>query len=411
MDLTVRMLLIGLLFMVTLMLFLIDQRVLSGGFFLMSALMSLHTIYRASKREQTLKAAYQQGTRPLEIGVHTPIDFTVLSNLIGRAMLALDAHGVIRHVNADFNAMFGLDLVPDTPYEKLKRIKQLFQTIQSQYLNPERMRTQIIHDEHHFDMHITPFMDQEHFRGMLIIVHDINQLKTAETFQKQFTADVTHELKTPLTNVKGFSELIVRHPDMPKHERDDFLNIIHQETLHMENILNDLLIIAKMDRLDYELKIKNVDIKSLIQDAVHSLKREADQKGLLLKTDLDDGRLAIDETKMHQVIINLIKNALVYTDKGSIHVKGTANEDGYHIDVIDTGIGIPLEEQEKVFKRFHRLDEARSRASGGSGLGLSIVKNVVKKHGGSIGLVSEVNIGSHFKIFLPKENGKTLDDA
>lgn len=324
-----------------------------------------------------------------------------LAKIIDSGVILIDEHEIIKQANTQFLTAFDVQDIEGQSYEILKPLRTLYKMINKSYLKEEKIRNQMIFDDIYYDVNITPIFEETYFRGCLVVVHDVTQLKNAETFQKQFTADVSHELKTPLSAIKGISEIIMSNQSMEQEEREDFIKTIYLESTRLETILNDLLIISKMDRLDYELTLDKKPIHNIIDDVVKLLSPMAKDKGLTLSKDIEQATLFIDAIKMRQVIMNLIKNAIAYTDEGSVHISGKTDNLVYEIKVIDTGIGIPEEEHEKVFKRFYRVDEARSRASGGSGLGLSIIKNVVKKHQGTLSLDSKPNKGSTFTVNLP----------
>ncbi|MFW6318863.1 MAG: sensor histidine kinase [Bacillota bacterium] len=326
---------------------------------------------------------------------------TSLAKIIDSGIILIDEYDIIKQANSQFLKAFDVHDIEGKSYEVLKPINTLYKMINKAYLKEEKTRQQMIYDDIYYDVNITPVFENDFFRGCLIVVHDVTQLRNAETFQKQFTADVSHELKTPLSAIKGISEIIMNNQSMEKDEREDFIKTIYLESTRLETILNDLLIISKMDRLDYELTLEETSIDNIINDVVKLLTPMAKDKGLTLTKNIEHSTLYMDAIKMRQVIMNLIKNAIAYTDEGSVHVSGNINDSMYEIKVSDTGIGIPEEEHEKVFKRFYRVDEARSRASGGSGLGLSIIKNVVKKHHGTLSLDSKVDVGSTFTVNLP----------
>ena len=169
----------------------------------------------------------------------------------------------------------------------------------------------------------------------------------------------------------------------------------------METILNDLLVISKMDRLDYELNLHTIEIKELINKTINTLKRDFDKKKLEVITNIESCKLDLDKNKFEQVMLNIIKNAINYTDIGEIEIKGYKENNHYCISITDSGIGIKNSDLEKIFKRFYRVDKTRSRETGGSGLGLSISKNVLAKHGGEISVESELNKGTTFLIRIP----------
>jgi two-component system phosphate regulon sensor histidine kinase PhoR len=169
----------------------------------------------------------------------------------------------------------------------------------------------------------------------------------------------------------------------------------------METILSDLLIISKMDRLDYELTLEEIDFAVLVKENTNLLKRQLDEKGLKYIENIESCSMRVDKNKMGQVILNLVKNAITYTDSGEITVSGLIKGSNYVLSIQDTGIGIVQSDVDKIFKRFYRVDAARSRDSGGSGLGLSICKNVVMKHGGNITVESVISKGTTFTIIIP----------
>jgi len=247
----------------------------------------------------------------------------------------------------------------------------------------------------------TPIFEGRFYKGCLIIVHDITAIKTAEKFQKQFTADVSHELKTPLSVLKGFSEILDRDQEMDIIQRVDFIKMIKKEVTRMETIITDLLTISKMDRLDYELKLEKIDVTTVINDTINLVRSFAVEKKLKISHNLESCYLNIDATKLSLAFTNLIKNAINYTDEGGIKIKGEISEKRYIVTITDTGIGIDDSEQENIFKRFYRVDSNRSRETGGSGLGLSITKNVVLRHGGTITVDSKLEKGTTFRICLP----------
>ena len=265
------------------------------------------------------------------------------------------------------------------------------------------MRKQIIFHEKVFDLISTPLFEENLFKGALILVHDITLIKNAEKYQKRFTADVSHELRTPLSAIKGFSEILSRDKNISVEERDEFIELIRAESSRMESILSDLLVISKMDRIDYELEFSRLNIKDIVSECLNVLKNSITEKGLKYNVDVQSETLQLDKVKMSQVVLNIIKNAANYTDSGQIDIVGKRDNNEYILSISDTGIGIKEEDFDKIFKRFYRVDKARSRDTGGSGLGLSISKNVVAKHNGSITVLSKINEGTTFTVHLPIE--------
>lgn len=326
--------------------------------------------------------------------------FLSLSQTLGSGVFMVDEEGIISFSNKDVENYFEMDL-NGKDYNELASIKPLYHFVNTSFLTEERVNEQIKLDENVYDLISTPIFEKDLFVGSLIVVHDITNLKTAQKLQKRFTADVSHELKTPLSAIKGFSEIMLRDEKMSEENRREFVELINTEANRMEIILNDLMIISKLDRLDYELELNEEDIKDVINETANSYKQAVKNKGLELRVEAESCVMAYDKLRIHQLLSNLLRNALNYTDEGSIGIHGYVEEENYIIKVSDTGIGISQKNQERIFTRFYRVDKARSRDTGGSGLGLSISKHVVLKHGGSLSVESEENVGSTFIISLP----------
>lgn len=326
--------------------------------------------------------------------------FISLSTNLGSGLLMIDDEGNIQLANKDINEFFNRDF-NDSDYQKHTDIKSFYKFLNQAYLLETSMRKQIKYQEKFFDLISTPIFEQGMFKGALILVHDITLIKNAEKYQKRFTADVSHELRTPLSAIKGFSEILSRDKDISIEDREEFIELIKTESQRMETILSDLLVISKMDRVDYELEMKNTDIKEVINECSNVLRNHIEDKGLQLSIDVESSIISLDKGKISQVILNIIKNAMNYTDEGRIDILGKPINNEYVLMISDTGIGIRQENFDKIFKRFYRVDKARSRDTGGSGLGLSISKNVVLKHEGKISVASQLEKGTTFTIKLP----------
>ena len=328
--------------------------------------------------------------------------FISLSTNLGSGLLMINEEGKIQLSNKDINEYFNRDF-HNSDYTSFTDIRSLYKFLNKAYLLETSMRKQITYKEKVFDLISTPLFENNLFKGALILVHDITLIKNAEKYQKRFTADVSHELRTPLSAIKGFSEILSRDKNISVEEREEFIELIRTESSRMESILSDLLVISKMDRIDYELEVDNIDIKDIVNECFNVLKPSINDKGLKYSIDVESAILQLDKVKMPQVILNIIKNATNYTDIGHIDVVGQKVNNEYVLSISDTGIGIKEENYDKIFKRFYRVDKARSRDTGGSGLGLSISKNVVAKHNGKISVVSEIDKGTTFTIHLPME--------
>jgi two-component system phosphate regulon sensor histidine kinase PhoR len=235
---------------------------------------------------------------------------------------------------------------------------------------------------------------------IVLIFHDITKSKNLEKVKRDFVVNVSHELRTPLTAIKGFVETLEEEVNK-KHHR--YLKIIKRHTERLISITNDLTLLSELEDKKYPLKIQDINVKDLISNVHKMFTQRLDEKQIEFKTSISKGIATIkgDMFKLEQLFINLIDNAINYTEKGCIEV--TVKEDGANIviEVADTGIGISTHDLPRIFERFYVVDKSRSKKQGGTGLGLSIVKHIVLLHNGTISVESEENIGTTFTITLP----------
>ena len=221
--------------------------------------------------------------------------------------------------------------------------------------------------------------------------------------QKRFIADASHELKTPISVIKGMSEILIRDDFNDPEAQKDFLNQINSEVQRLESIVKDLLELSKLSVEQPILHRTRIDFHELAQNVCKPLMPLINEKGLKLNLDLKgEARLFCDAQKMSQVLNNLLVNAVKYSDSGTITLRTFTTDDDYYIQVQDEGCGFNVNEQSRIFERFYRVNQSRARAEGGSGLGLAIVKSVIDAHGGVIEVRSELNVGTVFTIKLNK---------
>ena len=255
-------------------------------------------------------------------------------------------------------------------------------------------------------IHSTPLYDVSNIRiGTLVIFHDITRMRLLERMQKDFAANVSHELKTPLTAIKGFVETIREIPaDHELAECENFLKIIEKNVNRMIELINDLLVLSKLERLEgTDIIFEPQNISDLIYSAVSACNKGLLEKDISVSIDCDEKISArIDPVLMEQAIINLVDNAVKYSDREkNILIKADRNDNTIDIVVKDQGRGIGKSQLLKIFNRFYRVDKARSRNEGGTGLGLAIVKHIVQYHNGRIDVSSKKGQGSSFKISIP----------
>lgn len=239
------------------------------------------------------------------------------------------------------------------------------------------------------------------FSGTLLLFQDISKALEGEKMQKQFLADASHELKTPIAIIKGMVEILNRDDfDDPETEKD-FLFQIEQEVNRLDVLVKDILTLSKLSSTHPLLDRRKVDMSELMGTILQSLQKSAQEKGLIivLKNEIKEA-IFCDPMRMRQVITNLVNNAIKYSEQGTITIHLYQKESDAVIEVSDMGCGLSKEQQEKIWDRFYRVKDDRSRKSGGSGLGLAIVKSIVEAHHGRIEVESEEGKGTTFRIML-----------
>lgn len=240
--------------------------------------------------------------------------------------------------------------------------------------------------------------------GAVLVLHDVTELRRLERVRQDFVANVSHEFKTPLTAIQGFAEtLLAGAVDDPENNRR-FLGIIREHATRLARLTDDLLKLARIEAGKLELEFHPVGITELIERCAETTLLKATRKQIALEIEVLPGLPAMrgDPGLLREVLQNLLDNAVQYSGAGG-RISVTAEVRGREavISVSDTGMGIPLADQERIFERFYRVDAARSREAGGTGLGLSIARHIVEAHGGRIWVDSEVGAGSKFSFSIP----------
>ncbi len=251
--------------------------------------------------------------------------------------------------------------------------------------------------------------DKSDIGGIIITLQDITELRKLERVRTEFVANVSHELKTPLTSIKGFAETLKMGGIEDKQDTDRFLNIIEDEADRLYRLINDILSLSELEQRKVKTVKEEIKVEKTIKEVLSMLKSQSDKKNIQLKLDIQEGlnNLTGDPDKLKQMLINLVDNAIKYTPaNGKVLVEAynlddKADMDKVVIKVKDNGIGISKQHIPRLFERFYRVDKARSRTVGGTGLGLAIVKHIVILFNGEIEVESEVGKGTEFRIILP----------
>ncbi len=253
-----------------------------------------------------------------------------------------------------------------------------------------------------YELSLSPVRSGDVDAGYALLIHDITEKDKAEQMRREFTANVSHELKTPLHSISGCAELIAGGMVKPEDIKD-FASQIYSEAGRMIRLVDDIIKLSRLDEGVNTMQKTDVDLYALASDVVESLKNEAKAVNVKLSLTGESSVISGIPQLLSGIIFNLCDNAIKYNRKNgsvSINVKDSGNETV--LTVSDTGIGIPAEHQERVFERFYRIDKSHSKEVGGTGLGLSIVKHSAKFHNARIELHSAVNIGTTIKVHFPK---------
>ncbi|QKY69655.1 two-component system histidine kinase PnpS [Lentibacillus sp. CBA3610] len=337
---------------------------------------------------------------------------TVIDNTQSGLVL-IDEKGYIHLVNRKFLSMFGgsaADYHGYLYYDVLAN-ETIHETVQQTFLyerNIIHSLTQFIGvDKKYIEIIGAPiFNDRNMLKGAVLLLYDITHLKKLELMRKDFVANVSHELKTPITSISGFAETLLNGAMKDEDTLQHFLTIIHDESTRLQELIEDLLKLSRLEKDNFELVRTTVDIDRLVEEVIPIISQRAEKKTIDLKVDVQNEiTLEADAQQVKQIIINLLSNAISYTpENGAVHLRIMDEGDYIHIQVSDNGIGISEEAIPRIFERFYRVDKARSRNTGGTGLGLAIVKHIAEVHEGKISVDSEPDKGSAFHVHLPKNN-------
>jgi two-component system sensor histidine kinase VicK len=247
---------------------------------------------------------------------------------------------------------------------------------------------------------------REEQAGVLVVLHDVTQQMKTEAMRREFVANVSHELRTPLTNIRSYAETLADTKDLPQELQQNFLQVILNESDRMTHIVQDLLTLSRLDSNRGEMNFSFFSFEGALRDLHQAVRLEAQRHGhhLALQVLGPLPQIRADRERILQVMMNIVSNAIKYTPDGGVIDITAGHLDGrVWVEVSDNGIGIPPEDQDRIFERFYRVDKARSRESGGTGLGLSIAKEIVNRHEGSLQLVSREGPGTTLRLELKAE--------
>ena len=238
--------------------------------------------------------------------------------------------------------------------------------------------------------------------GTSILISDVTELKKAEGIRSEFTANVSHELKTPLTSIKGFTDMLSTGMVASPEDQKRFITMIGVEVDRLIDLINDILKLSELESVAIAQCEEHSDVLSVARETAALLAPAAQKAGVTLNVSGSAASVAVPQGRLKELLLNLMENGLKYNEPGGrVEVNAAARDGQAVLCVSATGIGIPDEAKNRFFERFYRVDKGRARKNGGTGLGLAIVKHIVQLYGGRVTLSSTVGKGSVFTITLP----------
>ncbi len=259
------------------------------------------------------------------------------------------------------------------------------------------------HNNNSFQVIASPVFSNGKQQGVICLIMNTTEKDKTEKMRREFTANVSHELKTPLTSISGFAEMIENGMVQNDEDIKRFAGKIHKEAGRLISLIIDIIDLSQLDEPQKNLEKQFVNLEELVKECFESLQNSANKRNVTLNYAGDYAKILCNRSMIYEVIYNLCDNAIRYNKPdGEVNVNVINNKDNIEITVSDTGIGIPAKHQNRIFERFYRVDKSHSKETGGTGLGLAIVKHIVEQHQGSITLESEVNVGTTIKIQLLK---------
>ena len=342
-----------------------------------------------------------------EVEIENKYHEKILSQLIrsmNLPMLFIDKEGKIAFTNQSFRKGFEIPHLKGRYYKDIF-VGEMLDLVDQCYVFERPLSSVVKIQSRYYQVESSPvFSDKEHliFDGTIVLFTDVSKMKEIEDMQKQFLSDVSHELKTPMTSIRGYSELLQAGMiDDPK-VRKQALDKIQKEVDHMSQLIGDILMISRLENKDIEVIKHPVHLQPIVDDILESLKVEIEKREITVECDLTSQTYLANHQHIQQLMNNLINNAVKYNkQKGSLNIHSYLVDQDYIIEVSDTGRGISLIDQGRVFERFFRCDAGRDKETGGTGLGLAIVKHIVQYYKGTIHLESELGKGTTFKVVLP----------
>jgi two-component system phosphate regulon sensor histidine kinase PhoR len=362
-------------------------------------------------RESLNQISLQMGQRLQTITQQRQLEEAILASM-AEGVFAIDINENVLKINDSAITLFNLKSRNDVlgkPIRQVLRSPELIDFVEETITTHSFKEQEItLHGMQvkTLQAHGTPLRNSEGKRiGALLVFNDLTEIQRLQNYRKDFVANVSHELKTPLTSIKGYVETLLSGAlEDPKNSRQ-FLEIMQRHTDRLNSLVEDLLELARLDKAE-SLDVFESSVSEILHSAADVCMNKAQSKSIAIDIKNDPNlSIKVNAQLIEQALINLIDNAIKYSDEGGrIWIESKRQDTELHISVCDDGIGIPAKHLSRIFDRFYTVDKARSREMGGTGLGLAIVKNAIQSHGGQVKVESTAGEGSCFTLVLPAQN-------
>ena len=351
-------------------------------------------INKINKQNMTIKDNYREISRERDT-----IE-TILKNM-KESLIIIDENKNLLSVNNSARELFNSkrDLIGENILN-LIRDNDLLKLIDDALMGSSVESITNIGDRE-FKFYVNPVFEDKKVRGVVILFIDETEEIRALRLREEFSSNVSHELKTPLTSICGFSELLVNGM-VDDANKEEFYKLIYDDSKRLLNLIEDIMKISGLES-EEAFSREEIKLKELIKDILRAQRNLIDEKNIAVSLD-GDGLVYENKTMMWELFANIINNGLKYNkDGGKLDIKISEDEKHYEVLIVDTGIGIPSKDLARIFERFYRVDKSRSRKIGGTGLGLSIVKHVLQSIDGKLEISSKLGMGTSFKVILRKD--------
>ena len=334
---------------------------------------------------------------------------SLILDCMAEGLILLDESGKVLAINRAARAIFGFPEGDEDDGALLltrsRRLRDAIRECQEKHSSVVLDVDALTEDARSLRLFISPVAGRQYEGqavGTSILISDVTELKKAEGIRSEFTANVSHELKTPLTSIKGFTDMLSGGMVVSPEDQKRFITMIGVEVDRLIDLINDILKLSELEGAAIDQCSERSDVLEVAKDTAALLTPAAQDAGVTLSVTGLSAEVAVPQSRLKELLLNLMSNGIKYTENGGkVDTSVRLKDNQVVITVRDNGIGIPPEAQSRVFERFYRVDKGRARKNGGTGLGLAIVKHIVQLYGGTVALESEVGKGSTFTVTLP----------